>query len=150
LPPLRDRGDDVLVLARYFLGLFTAEHRTRARGFTPRARTAMRKHSWPGNVRELKNRIQRAVVLAERALLTPEDLELTEVEGAAALTLADAKEEFQRRYIEQILARNGGNRTRAARELGVDPRTVFRFLEKVEAERSPGGPESPPPDEDLG
>ena len=108
----------------------------------------MRRHAWPGNVRELRNRIQRAVVLAERALLTPEDLELAEAEGAAVLTLAQAKEEFQRRYIEQILARNGGNRTRAARELGVDPRTVFRFLEKVEAGRSQGGPESPASEED--
>ena len=150
LPPLRERGDDVLVLARYYLGLFTAEYGSRARGFSPRAQSAMRKHPWPGNVRELKNRIQRAVVLAERALLGPEDLELAEAELAPVLTLAQAKEEFQRRYIEQILARNGGNRTRAARDLGVDPRTVFRFLEKVEAGGGKEGPGSPSSDEESG
>jgi len=150
LPPLRDRGDDVLVLARYFLGLFAGEHRSRARGFGPRAQAALRKHAWPGNVRELRNRIQRAVVLAERALLAPADLELPDADGAPVMTLAEAREDFQRRYIEQVLARNGGNRTRAARDLGVDPRTVFRFLEKREAERSrppegnePAGEESP-------
>jgi transcriptional regulator with GAF, ATPase, and Fis domain len=140
LPPLRERGDDVLVLARYFLGLFTAEYRSRARGFSPQALSAMRKHAWPGNIRELKNRIQRAVVLAERPLLRPDDLELVSEDAVPVLPLAQAREEFQRRYIEQVLERNGGNRTRAARELGVDPRTVFRFLEKQEAERDGKSP----------
>jgi transcriptional regulator with GAF, ATPase, and Fis domain len=136
LPPLRERGDDVLVLARYFLALFGSEYKTRARGFSPAALSALRKHAWPGNVRELQNRIQRGVVLAERALLRPEDLELPAQGASPVLPLARAREEFQSRYIEQILERNGGNRTRAARELGVDPRTVFRFLEKQDPEKA--------------
>ncbi len=144
LPPLRDRGDDLLVLARYFLGMFASEYKSRARGFSPQALAALRKYAWPGNVRELRNRIQRAVVLAERALLRPEDLELSADDASPVLPLAQAREDFQRRYIEQILARNGGNRTRAARELGVDPRTVFRFLEKQEAEGHPVGPDEEP------
>jgi transcriptional regulator with GAF, ATPase, and Fis domain len=135
LPPLRERGDDVLVLARYFLALFGSEYKSRARGFSPQALSALRKHPWPGNVRELRNRIQRGVVLAERALLRPEDLELSTQGASPVLSLARAREVFQNRYIEQILERNGGNRTRAARELGVDPRTVFRFLEKQGPER---------------
>ncbi|MGO9831728.1 MAG: sigma-54 interaction domain-containing protein, partial [Myxococcaceae bacterium] len=134
LPPLRERGDDVLVLARYFLGIFASEYKSRARGFSPLALSAMRKYGWPGNVRELKNRIQRAVVLAERAVLRPEDLELDARDASPVVPLARAREEFQRRYIEEVLERNGGNRTQAARELGVDPRTVFRFLERLEAE----------------
>ncbi len=69
-------------------------------------------------------------------------MELSADDASPVLPLARAREEFQRRYIEQILERNGGNRTRAARELGVDPRTVFRFLEKREAERQ-GGPAGP-------
>ncbi len=148
LPPLRERGDDVLVLARYFLGLFASEFKSRARGFSSPALSALRKYPWPGNIRELKNRIQRAVVLAERTLLRPEDLELEAEDASPVLPLADAREEFQRRYIVQILERNGGNRTRAARELGVDPRTVFRFLEKLEAERG-GRPPPDAPEEDL-
>jgi transcriptional regulator with GAF, ATPase, and Fis domain len=146
LPPLRERGDDVLVLARYFFALFASEYKTRARGFSPQALSALRKYAWPGNVRELRNRIQRGVVLAERALLRPEDLELSSEDASPVLSLARAREDFQRRYIEHILERNGGNRTRAARELGVDPRTVFRFLEKQDAERA--GPKLPA-DEDF-
>jgi transcriptional regulator with GAF, ATPase, and Fis domain len=149
LPPLRERGDDVLVLARYFLGLFASEFKSRARGFSPQAVSALRKHAWPGNVRELRNRIQRAVVLGERALLRPEDLELSSMEGSPVLPLARAREEFQSRYIEQILERNGGNRTRAARELGVDPRTVFRFLEKQDAEKAGRKLPADPADEEL-
>jgi transcriptional regulator with GAF, ATPase, and Fis domain len=136
LPPLRERGEDVLVLARYFLALFASEFKSRARGFSPQALTVLRKHAWPGNVRELRNRIQRAVVLAERSVLRPEDLELSATEASPVLPLAQAREAFQRSYIEQILERNGGNRTRAARELGVDPRTVFRFLEKQDSEKA--------------
>ncbi len=149
LPPLRARGEDVLVLARYFLALFASEFKTRARGFSPQALVALRKHAWPGNVRELRNRIQRAVVLAERSLLRPEDLELTSEDATPVLPLAQAREAFQRRYIEQILERNGGNRTRAARELGVDPRTVFRFLEKQDGDKPvrPGAADAP--DEEL-
>jgi DNA-binding NtrC family response regulator len=65
------------------------------------------------------------------------------------LPLARAREEFQTRYIEQILERNGGNRTRAARELGVDPRTVFRFLEKQDPEKGARKPSSQETDEDF-
>ncbi len=136
LPPLRQRGDDVLVLARYFLALFASEYKSRARGFSPQALLALRKHGWPGNVRELRNRVQRGVVLTERSLLRPEDLELSAEDTRPVLSLARAREAFQSRYIEQILERNGGNRTRAARELGVDPRTVFRFLEKQDADKA--------------
>jgi transcriptional regulator with GAF, ATPase, and Fis domain len=149
LPPLRERGDDVLVLARYFLALFASEYRSRARGFSPQAISALRKYAWPGNVRELRNRIQRGVVLAERALLRPEDLELSAEDASPVLSLALAREEFQTRYIEQVLERNGGNRTRAARELGVDPRTVFRFLERQDAEKSGRKPSPDEADEDF-
>ena len=149
LPPLRERGDDVLVLARYFLALYGSEYKTRARGFSPAALAALRRHGWPGNVRELRNRVQRAVVLAERALLRPEDLELLTDGASPVLPLARAREEFQTRYIEQILERNGGNRTRAARELGVDPRTVFRFLEKQDPEKGARKPSSQETDEDF-
>jgi transcriptional regulator with GAF, ATPase, and Fis domain len=130
LPPLRERGDDVIVLAKYLLTRAAEQHGAPARGFSPATLTLLRRHAWPGNVRELENRIHRAVVLCDRPLIEPDDLDLPTAEQSAVLPLADAKEEFQRRYITQILERNGGNRTKAARELGVDPRTIFRFLEK--------------------
>lgn len=142
VPPLRERNEDILVLARFFLDSFARELRSEVRGFDPRAEYALRRHEWPGNVRELENRIKRAVVLAESALISPEDLELevdalepTEAELRGVLPLQQAKEEFQRRYINEVLARNKGNRTKTARDLGVDPRTIFRHLE---AEREQG------------
>ncbi|AKU90401.1 sigma-54-dependent Fis family transcriptional regulator [Vulgatibacter incomptus] len=138
LPPLRERGDDVLVLARYFLSRFTKELGSRVRGFSPAAAVALKRHGWPGNVRELENRVKKAVVLADRALLSPEDLELDTGSAEPVLPLTEAKEAFQREYINRILERNGGNRTKTARELGVDPRTIFRHLE---AERGDGGEE---------
>jgi transcriptional regulator with PAS, ATPase and Fis domain len=130
LPPLRERGDDVLMLARYLLSRFAGEYSSRARGFAPAAAAAIRKHTWPGNIRELENRIKKAVVFCEGVLLSAEDLGLADLEAPPILNLAQAKEDFQRRYINEVLARNGGNRTKTARDLGVDPRTIFRHLER--------------------
>jgi transcriptional regulator with GAF, ATPase, and Fis domain len=135
LPPLRDRGEDVVVIAKWFLQKCAKEFGSKVRGFTPAAVMAMRKYAWPGNIRELENRVKKAVVLAERALVSAEDLDLRPELLEPILPLAHAKEEFQKRYINEVLARNGGNRTKTAKDLDVDPRTIFRHLEKLEAER---------------
>jgi transcriptional regulator with GAF, ATPase, and Fis domain len=142
LPPLRERGDDVTVLARWFLQRYAAEFDSRARGFAPGALAALRKYHWPGNIRELENRVKKAAVLADGPLVTAEDLDLGQDALAATLPLADAVEEFRKRYISEILERNGGNRTKTAKDLDVDPRTIFRHLEKLESERR-GGPVPP-------
>ncbi|MBL8912380.1 MAG: sigma 54-interacting transcriptional regulator [Archangium sp.] len=139
LPPLRDRGDDIQVLARFFLNRYSKEFDSKARGFTPASTVAMRKYNWPGNIRELENRIKKAVVLADKPLLGPEDLDLRPENLPPILPLAQAKEEFQKRYINEVLERNNGNRTKTAKDLGVDPRTIFRHLEKLEGERAEGG-----------
>jgi transcriptional regulator with GAF, ATPase, and Fis domain len=141
LPPLRDRGDDVLVIARYLLARYAPEYGNRVKGFSPNASVAMRKYRWPGNIREMENRIKKAIVLADKALLGPEDLDLQPDDLPPILPLADAKEKFQRDYINEVLALNNGNRTKTARDLGVDPRTIFRHLEKEGAE--PGGEDVP-------
>jgi transcriptional regulator with GAF, ATPase, and Fis domain len=130
LPPLRDRGEDVLVLARYLLSRYGREYDANVKGFSPNASVAIRKHNWPGNIRELENRIKKAVVLCESTVIGPDDLGLTADVVPKILNLSDAKERFQREYINEILALNNGNRTKTARDLGVDPRTVFRHLEK--------------------
>jgi DNA-binding NtrC family response regulator len=145
LPPLRDRGDDVVVIGRWFLQKYAKEFGSRVRGFTPSALVAMRKYAWPGNIRELENRLKKAVVLADRALVSAEDLDLRPEILEPVLPLALAKEEYQKRYINEVLERNGGNRTKTAKDLGVDPRTIFRHLEKLDAERR-GVP--PPPEEE--
>ena len=123
------------------------EYASRARGFTPGALVALRRYAWPGNVRELENRVKKAVVLAEKGLVSaprtstsrPEVLEPTQ-------PLTQATREFQRRYVNEVLDRNGGNRTKTAKDLGVDPRTIFRHLERMEAERRG---EPPPPEEEA-
>lgn len=133
LPPLRDRDDDVLLIANYFLQRFIVEYESGAKGFTQGALAAMRSYSWPGNVRELENKIRKAVVLSDRELLEPGELEIPD-EGMNILPLADAKEEFQSNYVARILELNRGNKTKTARDLGVDPRTIFRYLEKERTE----------------
>ncbi|MBX3251370.1 MAG: sigma 54-interacting transcriptional regulator [Myxococcales bacterium] len=142
LPPLRARGDDVLVIAKFLLGKFAKEYDSKVKGFTPGALTAMRNYEWPGNIRQLENRIKKALVLADKTLIGPEDLDLSpasEPSGDAIVPLTEAREEFTRRYILEILERNGGNRTQTARDLGVDPRTIFRYLEREPDAPSPAG-----------
>ena len=132
LPPLRDRGDDIPVIARYLLSRYSKEYDTRVKGFSPNAAVAIRKYDWPGNIREMENRLKKAIVLAEGNLIGPEDLGLSGDALPSILSLAAAKEKFQRDYINEVLALNNGNRTKTARDLGVDPRTIFRHLEKEE------------------
>ena len=142
LPPLRERGDDLVVLAKYFLQKSTKDFSAKGKSFSPAATVAMRKYAWPGNIRELENRIKKAVVLSERPVLGPEDLDLRSENLTPVLPLLQAKEEFQKRYIQEVLERNNGNRTKTAKDLGVDPRTIFRHLERLEAERE-GRPMTP-------
>lgn len=130
LPPLRERGEDVTLLAKYLLHKFADEYKRDVRGFTPNALIAIRKYAWPGNIRQLENRIKKAIVLCDKSLIGPEDLELSSESLQPTKTLADAREEFQKRYIFEVLELNGGNRTKTAQDLGVDPRTIFRYLEK--------------------
>jgi transcriptional regulator with PAS, ATPase and Fis domain len=74
LPPLRARGEDVIVIARYLLSRYTREFDAKVKGFSPNATVALRKHAWPGNIRELENRIKKAIVLAESTVIGPDDL----------------------------------------------------------------------------
>jgi DNA-binding NtrC family response regulator len=108
------------------------------KGFSPNATVAMRKHAWPGNVRELENRIKKAIVLCRVDGDRPRRPRALRPRPAAILTLAEAKDKFQRDYINEVLAVNNGNRTKTARDLGVDPRTIFRHLEKEADAPGPG------------
>ncbi len=144
LPPLRARGDDTIRLAKFLLQKFAEELNPKVKGFTPNALIAMRKYEWPGNVRQLENRLKKAIVLCEKTLIGPEDLDLFAEALAPIMTLTQAREDFQRRYILEVLERNNGNRTKTARDLGVDPRTIFRYLEREPDAPSPGGGASEP------
>ena len=100
------------------------------RGFSPQALAAIKKYAWPGNIRQLENRIKKALVLCDKSLLSPEDVDLGPEAQQPIVPLEKAKEDFQRHYVLEVLERNNGNRTQTARDLGVDPRTIFRYLEK--------------------
>jgi transcriptional regulator with GAF, ATPase, and Fis domain len=147
LPPLRERGDDVLIIAKVLLSKYADELESAVRGFSPAALAAIKKYPWPGNIRQLENRIKKALVLCDQTLLGPEDLDLGAGAETAILPLEKAKEDFQRRYVLEVLERNNGNRTQTARDLGVDPRTIFRYLEK-EQNPMPSGAGGLPRDED--
>ncbi|MEQ1566236.1 MAG: sigma 54-interacting transcriptional regulator [Myxococcota bacterium] len=130
LPPLRDRGDDVVVLAQYFLNLYREQYGAKARGFTNQALLAMKNYYWPGNVRELENRLKKAVIMSDRALLNPDDLGLQEGQKREIKALAEAEEDFKVEYIRKALDLNNWNKAQTARDLGIDARTVFRYIEK--------------------
>jgi len=138
-PPLRDRGEDVIIIAKALLSKFADELKSSVRGFSPAALAAIRRYHWPGNIRELENRIKKALVLCESTLLSPDDLDLGERAQLPILPLEKAKEDFQRRYVLEVLERNHGNRTQTARDLGVDPRTIFRYLEREQNPLPSGG-----------
>jgi transcriptional regulator with GAF, ATPase, and Fis domain len=140
LPPLRDRADDVFIIAKTLLSKYADELQSSVKGFSPNALAAIRRYAWPGNIRQLENRLKKALVLCDKNLLTPEDLDLGEDKVEPIIPLERAKEEFQRRYVLQALERNAGNRTQTARDLGVDPRTIFRYLER---EQKPPGTQPP-------
>ena len=146
LPPLHDRGEDAVTLAKWFLGRAARELGSKVKGFSPQALVAIKRFRWPGNIRQLENRIKKAVVLAEKPLISPDDLELRPEQLEPILALAEARDEWQKRYINEVLERNGANRTKTAKDLGVDPRTIFRHLERMEAEKRG---ETLPPDDSL-
>ena len=149
VPPLRERGDDLRLLAEYFLEFYAKHHKRRIRGFTQAGLRAVQAHPWPGNVRELENRVQRAVILAQDAYVRPSDLELEAAPEEGPQSLQDARDEAEQRLLAEALTRNAGNITRAARDIKVSRPTFHDLLRKhgIEAGRYrkpdvPGQPES--------
>ena len=131
LPPLRDRGEDIVVLAQYFLNSYREQYGSKPRGFTNQALLAMKHYFWPGNVRELENRIKKAVIMSDRALLNPDDLALEGGQKRSIETLSEAEEAFKLDYVRKALDLNNWNKAQTARDLGVDARTIFRYIERI-------------------
>jgi two-component system NtrC family response regulator len=134
LPPLRERGDDVLLLARVFLERYAAEVGKTFKGFTPEAGRALASHDWPGNVRELENRVRRAVVMADGARITPADLELAGASGSQR-RLRELRAGLERDVIGQALVRNNGNVSQTAAELGISRPTLYDLMDKLKIQR---------------
>ena len=133
IPPLRSRQGDVLLLARSFLDTFNKEQSRRLSGFSKEAISAMEAHSWPGNVRELRNRIKRAVIMADGKQITVEDLELKlndELDNQT-FDLRMIREEAERKAISHALSNVGGKVGPAAELLGVSRPTLYDLIKKL-------------------
>ena len=136
VPPLRDRRDDVRLLAQHFLRIYAAKNNRKLDGFTEPAMERLEAYGWPGNVRELENVVERAVVLAREGRVDTDALP-PEVGGTkppprdAILDLIGTPlEEVEQRLLHETLRITGGNKTQAAKLLGIDVRTVARKLER--------------------
>ncbi|MGZ9043724.1 MAG: sigma 54-interacting transcriptional regulator [Telluria sp.] len=131
VPPLRERREDLPMLAEHFFNAYAAEKPQQLKGFSSAAMRAIGSHDWPGNVRELINRIRRAMVLADGRLVTPEDLELVGQQAAARGDgLGELRVAAERAAIGASLTRAGRNVTLAARDLGVSRMTLYRLMSK--------------------
>jgi DNA-binding NtrC family response regulator len=142
VPTLRERGQDVILLARHFLERIAAELGRPGVRLSGAAEQALLAHSWPGNVRELRNVLEHAVLLSPRDALAPQDfaepLRPSRAARSAGLTLAEA----ERRHIAQVLEQEGGSVARAARILGLSRSALYERLRKHGLGRGPADPEA--------
>ena len=132
LPPLRERGNDPLLLARAFLHRYSREFKKNVRGFRDDAIRSLTEHEWPGNVREIENRVKRAVVMTDGEWLSSSDLDLIP-EGETVnqtVSLQEAREVLEKRMINESLLRHGNNITHAAKDLAVSRQTLTDMIRK--------------------
>jgi len=133
LPPLRERGDDILLLARHFAARFTKEAGKPAPQFSENALGVLRRYEWPGNVRELENLIQRLVVMTDGDVIDIPDLPpLMRFSAPRVNGLNRTLAEVEADYIRNVLAGVGGNKTRAAEILGIDRKTLREKLKPLD------------------
>jgi len=138
VPPLRERREDIRVLAQHFLRVYAAKNNRKLEGFTDEAVRRLEAYAWPGNVRELENVIERGVVLARGALMDVSELpeEIAGAtplpEGVLSVRIGTPLAEVEARLLEETLRVTKGNKTLTAKLLGIDPRTVSRKLERQE------------------
>lgn len=138
LPPLRERRDDLILLIDHFLEGLAREHGTAPKALSAEAMDAVMVYDWPGNVRELQNALEHAVVLSKGQIIEPAALPARLTERKKQPLVADRTqlnpelELIEQAYILYVLQAEGGNKTRAAEVLGIDPSTLYRKLSKYE------------------
>ncbi|HEY7028198.1 MAG TPA: sigma-54 dependent transcriptional regulator [Gemmatimonadales bacterium] len=130
LPPLRDRREDIPLLATTFLRRHATRYRKPVTGFNPEAMQALLSYTWPGNVRELDHTIERAVLLTDQAEIDPTDLSLIPPSDGAAQLEAMTLEDVERLLVQKALARSGGSVSDAAKALGLSRSALYRRLER--------------------
>ncbi len=128
LPPLRERTEDIPLLAEHFLKGFALENQKEIAGFSPEATDFLLKHDWPGNVRELENAIERAVILAQNSVIEAADLSQQELMPAGSTSPAKNLKQVEEKHIQDVLAKARGNYTEAARILGISRMTLYNKI----------------------
>lgn len=149
MPPLRERGDDIVLLAEHFLESFARQARRKPPKFTAAARKRLLNHRWPGNVRELRNLMERLAYLSTGDTIDAEDLSFILSPGASPtdgidddLPLMDATWRFQRQYIQRQIQQARGNMTDAAERLGLHRSNLYRKMRQLGMETSEGAGEA--------
>src|SRR2546426_7043721 len=136
VPPLRERREDIPVLARYFMRVFSAEHGRPAKDFSSEALDMLVDYSWPGNVRELRNEIERLVIMAPDAIIQTDDLSLPNGNsGSRASTLHEARAQYEREFILSKLKENNWNISQTARLLGLERSYLYRKMKAYGIEK---------------
>lgn len=130
LPPLRERGNDIIILAEYFLKKYTYKYKKADLRLNRQAADKMTGYSWPGNVRELEHTIEKAVILSDSSILKPEDLYLKPSSTFAGAGSFTTLEEMERHMIQQAIDSNNGNFTAAADQLGITRQTLYNRMKK--------------------
>jgi len=135
LPDLKDRKEDIALLAYHFLDLYSKEAKKEIKGVSKEAMKLLLEYHWPGNVRELENTIERAVIMTDQDYLVPQDLPRDMTEGFSEMIKRGVKnrkslEDIKSEYIREILKEVGGNKRIASEILMVNPRTLYRFEKK--------------------
>jgi DNA-binding NtrC family response regulator len=135
LPPLRERKEDVPLLASHFLQKFSEENHKSISHISPEALEILLQYSWPGNVRELQHTIERAVIFSTQPIILPEDLPRKMSEEVKGLEIPIPEKtlplkELEKRYVLKVLQEAGGNKKKASEILGIDRATLYRILEK--------------------
>jgi two-component system response regulator AtoC len=125
LPPLRERKEDVPLLAQHFLNKFASENRKEVSGFSPDALEFLLDYDWPGNVRELENAIERAVILAKNSLITVDDLPQENLSLGYSIGSKKSIKEVEKEHILNVLRKTGDNYSEAARILGISRMTLY-------------------------
>ena len=130
VPPLRERLDDIPLLAQYFLWRYAIETNKKIDSIQPEAMEAMRRYPWPGNVRELENAIERAIVVGKSRQIQLSDLPFAIAMGGAAEMGRLSIEEMERQHIARVLAIEAGNLSNVARILGINRSTLYAKIKK--------------------
>lgn len=134
LPPLRERMEDILLLARHFLDKYSTELNKPVQDFSPEAMQRLLVHDWPGNVRELENVIERAVIFSRQSFIQKADIQLPpsgpSPQESFKTAKAKAVEQFERKFIQGLLLANGGNITQAARAADKNRRAFWELIRK--------------------